>query len=92
MEGEKAKGPALQRETHMDQHQIAYGIKLSLVPLRDALIAVNTEGHRKACPCAEGRAGKGHERAGEPQRGERRRRVETPESQPSCSSPGWSLT
>lgn len=70
MEGEKAKGPALQRETHMDQHQIAYGIKLSLMPLRDALLAVNTEGHRKASPCAEGRAGKGHERAGEPQREE----------------------
>lgn len=53
------KGPALQRETHMDQQQIAHGIKLSLVPLKDALIAVNTERHRKACPCAEGRAGKG---------------------------------
>ena len=54
----------------MDQHQIAYGIKLSLMPLRDALLAVNTEGHRTASPCAEGRAGKGHERAGEPQREE----------------------
>lgn len=56
MEGEKAKGPALQRETQISKHQVAYGIKLSLMPLRDALLAVkNTEGHRKACPCAEGR-------------------------------------
>ena len=60
MEGEKVRGPALRRETRVDQRQIAYGIKLGLMPLRDALTAVNGEGPGKVCPCAERRAGKGH--------------------------------
>ena len=60
MEGKEAGGPALQREMHIDQQRIVYGIKLCLVPLPDALIAGSAEGHRKTCPCAAGRAGKGH--------------------------------
>ena len=75
----------------MDQGQIAYGIELGLMPLRDALTAVNEDSREGLTVCrAQGREGT-LEGQGKPQRGEQRRRVETPEFQPACSSPGWSL-